>query len=78
MSIGASVFQFLLSIATIPAVKLLPPSVLYQPELGPSLDAMLVALVVSVALFAVVWVLWAGRIELHAPADQQREAEQHA
>ena len=78
VSIGASVFQFLLSIATIPAVKLLPPSVLYQPELGPSLDAMIVALVVSVALFAVVWVLWAGRIELHAPADQQREAEQHA
>ena len=59
-------------------MKLLPPSVLYQPELGPSRDAMIVALVVSVALFAVVWVLWAGRIELRAPADQQREAEQHA
>ena len=51
---------------------------LYQPELGPSRDAMIVALVVSVALFAVVWVLWAGRIELRAPAEQQREAEQHA
>jgi hypothetical protein len=39
---------------------------------------MIIALVVSVALFAAVWVLWAGRIEIHAPADQQREAEQHA
>ena len=32
ISIGASVLQFLLSIATIPAAKLLPPSVLDQPE----------------------------------------------
>jgi hypothetical protein len=78
VSIGASIFQFVLSILTIPAVKLLPPSVLYQPELGPSVDTMVVALGVSVALFALVWVLWAGRIELRAPGEQQREAEQHA
>jgi hypothetical protein len=78
VSIGASVLQFLLSIATIPAVKLLPPSVLYQPELGPSGGAMLVALIVSVVLLALVWLLWAGRIEVRAPAEQQREAEQHA
>ena len=78
VSIGASVFQFLLSILTIPAVKLLPPSVLYQPELGPSLEAMVAALGVSLVLFALVWALWAGRIELRAPAEQQREAEQHA
>ena len=78
VSIGASIFQFLLSISTIPAVKLLPPSVLYQPELGPSLDALLAALAVSAALVVLVWVLWAGRVELHAPAEQQREAEQHA
>jgi hypothetical protein len=78
VSIGASVLQFLLSIATIPAVKLLPPSVLYQPELAPSRAAMLVALSVSVVLLALVWLLWAGRIEFRAPAEQQREAEQHA
>ena len=78
VSIGASVLQFLLSIATIPAVKLLPPSVLYQPELAPSRGAMLAALSVSVVLLALVWLLWAGRIELRAPAEQQREAEQHA
>jgi hypothetical protein len=78
VSIGASVFQFVLSILTIPAVKLLPPSTLYQPELGPSLTALLWAFAVSAALAVVVWVLWAGRIELHAPAEQQREAEQRA
>lgn len=76
ISIGASVFQFLLSIVTIPAAKLLPPSVLYQPEIGPSRDALLVALAVSVALLAPVYLLWSGRIELTAPAEQQREAEE--
>jgi hypothetical protein len=78
VSIGASFFQFLLSIVTIPAVKLLPPSVLYQPELGPSRDALLAALGVSVALAMLVWLLWAGRIQLAAPREQQREAEKHA
>jgi hypothetical protein len=78
VSIGASVFQFLLSIITIPAVKLLPPSVLYQPELGPSRDALLVALGLSAVLSAFVWLLWAGRIELDAPREQQREAEERA
>ena len=78
VSIGASFFQFLLSIITIPAVKLLPPSVLYQPELGPSRDALLVALGLSAVLSAFVWLLWAGRIELDAPREQQREAEERA
>lgn len=78
ISISASVFQFLLSITTIPAVKLLKPSVLYQPELGPSPDALLFTLAVSVALLAPVYLLWSGRIELNAPAEQQREAEEQS
>ena len=78
VSIGASVFQFILSIVTIPAVKVLPPSVLYQPELGPSREALLVALAVSVALAVLVWLVWAGRIELAATREQQREAEEHS
>jgi hypothetical protein len=77
ISIGASVLQFLLAIATIPAVKLLSPSVLYQPELGPSPRALLLVVAVAAALFALVYVLWSGRIELRAPAEQQREAEEH-
>jgi len=59
-------------------VKLLSPSVMYQPEIGPSANAMLAALAVSIVLLAAVYLLWSGRIELHAPAEQQREAEEHA
>ena len=50
ISIGASVLQFLLAIATIPAVKIFPLSVLYQPEIGPSAGALLATLGVSAAL----------------------------
>ena len=78
ISIGASLLQVVLSIATIPAAKLLPPAVLYQPKIGPSADALLVTLAVSTALAALVYVLWSGRIELKAPAEQQREAEEHS
>ena len=76
ISIGASVLQVMLAIATIPAVRLLPPSVLYQPEIGPSATAFLVALAVSVVLLALVYFLWIGRIAVTAPAEQQREAEE--
>jgi hypothetical protein len=78
ISIGASVLQFLLSIATIPAVKVLPPSVLYQPEIGPSTEAVLVTFAVTAALTVLVYVLWSDRIEVKAPAEQQREAEEHS
>jgi hypothetical protein len=78
VSISAAVFQFLLGVATIPVAKLLSPSVLYQPELGPSLDALLLALALSGGLAALVYLLWSGRIEWNAPPEQQREAEEHA
>jgi hypothetical protein len=77
ISIGASVLQFLLSIATIPVVKLLAPSVLYQPEIGPSAGALLLTVGAAVALLVPVYFLWAGRIGLSAPREQQREAEEH-
>jgi hypothetical protein len=78
LSIGASVFQFLLAIATIPVVKLLPPSVLYRPELGPSAVALLLVLAASAVLAALVYVVWSGRIEFAAPVEQQREAEEES
>jgi hypothetical protein len=78
ISLGASVFQFLLAIATIPAAKLLPPSILYQPELGPSATALLVAVALSLVLLALVYLVWSGRIGAEAPREQQREAEQHS
>lgn len=78
ISIGASVLQFVLGIATIPAVKLLSPSVLYQPEIAASASTLLIMLAVSFALVALVYVLWSGRIELAAPPEQQRVAEDEA
>ena len=78
ISISASALQFLLGITTIPAVKLLSPSVLYQPEVGPSAKALLAILAVSIVLLAAVYIVWSDRIELRAPAEQQREAEEHA
>ena len=78
ISIGAAVFQFVISVATLPAVKLLPPSVLYQPELGPSGEALLVALAVSALLLLLVYLLWAGQIKVQAPPEQEHEAEEHA
>jgi hypothetical protein len=76
ISLGASAFQVVLAIVTIPAAKLLPPSVLYQPDIGPSVPALLIALAVSVALLSLVYALWSGRIDLTAPGEQQREAEE--
>jgi hypothetical protein len=78
VSISSALFQFVLTIVTLPAVKLLPPSVLYQPEPGPSLNALLLALALSAVLLALVYLLWSGRIEWAAPREQQHEAEEHA
>lgn len=77
-SIGAAVVQFALSIATIPAVKLLPPSILFRPELGPSGNVLLASGAISGTLLVLTYALWSGRIRVDAPADQQREAEEHA
>ena len=77
-SLSASVLQFLLSILTIPAAKLLDPTVLYQPELAPSLEALLVVLIASAISGVLVYLLWSGRIAATAAAEQQREAEEHA
>jgi len=78
LSMSASLLQFLLTIMTIPAAKLLPPSVLYQPEIGPSRTALLVSVAVSIVLLGLVYLLWSGRVDLNAPAEQQREAEEES
>jgi hypothetical protein len=78
VSLSAVLLQLLLSIATVPAAKLLDPTALYQPELAPSLDALLAMLVVSAISGLVVYLLWSGRVAGTARAEQQREAEEHA
>ena len=54
-------------------MKLLPPSVLFQPELAPSVAALVASLAMSAVLAVLVYVLWCGRIVLTAPREQQRE-----
>ena len=78
ISIGASLLQFLLSIVTLPAVKLLPPSVLYQPAIAPSGTALVAVLATALLLLVAVYALWSRRIALEAPTEQQREAEAHS
>ena len=78
ISLGASVLQLLMSMLTIPAVKLMHPSVLFQPELGPSNVAMTVTIALSALLVALTYVLWNSRIDWQAPRAQQQEAEKNA
>jgi hypothetical protein len=52
--------------------------VLYQPEIGSSVEALSWVVGVSVALVPAVYLLWWGHIDVRAPAEQQREAEQEA
>jgi hypothetical protein len=78
VSLSAAILQFLLTVVTLPAVKILPPTVLYRPEIGPDPLAFLLAVAVSAALLILVYVLWSDRIGFQAATEQQREAERHA
>jgi hypothetical protein len=78
ISIGASISQMILSIITIPAVKSMPPDVLYQPEFAPSSVVLVIALAAAAISGLAVLAAWHNRINWHAPAEQQREAERFA
>jgi hypothetical protein len=78
LSLSASILQFVLSIATVPLAKLCSPSILYQPELAPSAEALFTVLAASGLLAGLVYWMWSGRIGLRAPAEQQREVEDQA
>jgi hypothetical protein len=78
LSISAAVLQILLGAFTLPTIKLLPASAMYQPEIAPSpqfLAGMVAA--ASIAVAAALWA-WRGRISLRAPREQQRKAEEPA
>lgn len=77
-SIGASVLQFLLTILTIPIAKLFPPSILYQPEIGPSVQALVAVVASALTLSVAAGAVWAGRTSLSAPREQQQEADRYA
>lgn len=75
ISIGASILQFVLSVATLPIAKLLPPSILYRPAFGPSAAALLLTLASTAGATAAVYLAWSHRVVLRASREQQREAE---
>lgn len=78
ISIGASTLQFLLAIATIPIAKLFHPSILYQPEVAPSGQVLLVAGITSLLLTVAAYAAWVSRLVAAAPPEQQREADESA
>jgi hypothetical protein len=78
ISIGASVLQFLLSIATIPIAKLFAPSILYQPEVAPSAPTLVAGVLSAFLLVGLAYAVWAGQLAATAPTEQQREADEHA
>ena len=75
LSLSGTFVQLLAGIGVIPAVKLLPPSVLYQSPLAPSRE--LLVGTVAMAVFLAVLALWAwrGRVTRHAPVEQLAEVE---
>jgi len=75
LSIGAMVVQMVLNIGAFPAVKVLPASVLFQPELAPSFALLAWTALVAGLLTAGAIIAWWGRIVWNAPREQQREAE---
>jgi hypothetical protein len=78
ISVGASLVQFVLSIAPLPLVKVVPPSAFYRPEIGASWQTLVGAAVVAVASLVAAGLSWRGRLDVQAPREQQREAEEFA
>lgn len=78
ISIGASFVQLLLSIITFPALKALPPSALYQPEMGPSLASLAWSVAIGAGLLGLGLAAWTGKLRWRALPAQQRDAEEAA
>lgn len=78
ISLSASALQFCLSIITIPAISVMRPGAIYQPEIGPA-SATLFWLAVGTLVFCLAgFASWYPRIARHAPREQREEAEVHA
>ena len=78
ISLGASFVQLLLNIGVFPAVKIFSPGIMFQPEIGPSAQALGWLSVAGLALLGLGFAAWRGRIAWQAPKPQQREAEEFA
>lgn len=76
ISLSASFLQIVLGAFTLPTVKLLPPSTLYQPEVGPS-PVFLLSMTAAAAVSSVLalWA-WRGHLAIRATREHQRKAEE--
>ncbi len=78
ISLTAATLQIVLGAFTLPVVKVLPPSALYQPEVGPSLSFLIWMLVLAAASVLGTLFVWRGRLARSAPREQQVKAEEPA
>jgi hypothetical protein len=78
ISLSASTLQIVLGAFTLPVVKILPASSLYQPEVGPSVTFVVAMLILATASVLGTLFVWRGRMARHAPREQQRKAEEPA
>jgi hypothetical protein len=78
ISISASLVQIVIGAITLPVVEVLPPSVLYQPELAPSATFTAWTLAAAAAAAIAMLFAWRGRLARIAPREQQRKAEEPA
>lgn len=76
LSASALVLELLFNIGPFPLVKLLPPSVLYQPQMAPSFAFLAWTVVVAAVAMLAALIAWRGRLALRSPRRQQQLAEQ--
>lgn len=76
LSASALVLELLFNIGPFPLVKLLPPSVLYRPQMAPSLLLLAWTAVLAAGSVTAALVAWRGRFALRSPRRQQQIAEQ--
>ncbi len=67
--------QVVSNFGIVPAVNLLSPADLYNPEFGPSLRLLVALAIASLLPSMTAWLLWRRRISAKAPTEQEREAE---
>jgi hypothetical protein len=78
LSLSAAFLQIVLGAFTLPTIKLLPPSVMYQPGIAPSTQFLAAMVALACLAFAGALLAWRGRISLRAPREQQIKAEEPA
>jgi hypothetical protein len=76
VSLGGMFVQFLTQIGVFPLVKLAAPSILYAPALSVSTAWLGLLAAVAVVSTLLALLVWRGRIDMHAPVQQQLEVEQ--